>query len=647
MKRTFLLFGFLICCNFLLAQPTSHTKETKWKETELKQLEKAELLLSEKNYKLALPIYEKLLSNHPEDLKLKYAFATCAMSYPGLQKKSLDNLLEVYSKNKKVHQIEFTLAKAYYHNNQFAEALKMVNTFSSKNSKANAALKKEISEFVNTVISAQKLSEKPLDVKITNLGSPINSSAAETAPCFNEAADKVIFTYKGEKSVGGLQNPFNQPDKNGLYFEDIYQSVKINNVWQEPVAAKNLNTKNNEAVLCTNHEGTQLFLSIDSPKDDGDIYSSKFENGDWSIPVKLTGPINSADWEDNCSLSLDGKTLFFVSNRAGGFGGKDIYQASLLKDGSWGNIKNLGNKINTPLDDDAPFIHFDGRLFIFSSKGHNSIGGYDVFKSYLNIKDSTWSTPENLGYPINSANDDNHYELSDDGEIAFYSIGRTDGMGDFDIYQVTPGITGTMPMVAVVEGKTKLDTMPVKASITIEIPSKNMVYKTIESDAMTGNYRTALPLGEDYKITCSVTKHDPKSETYATLNIQEYNKKFLDFNFTTKKDTSLTSQLNANLNNVLDSVIEGLDYHIQVATHSISRKLKRKLKREFSEVKMDMINNEAKYTLKESYNTLRKARVEVEKVKSLVPDAFIIGYYKENRYHLYELRQKGILPLKD
>lgn len=647
MKRVCLLFVFSIYCCCLSSQSTSHNKEPKWKETELKQLEKAELLLSEKNYKLALPIYEKLLSNHPEDLKLKYAFATCGMLYPGLQQTSLDYLLEVYSKNKKVHQIEFTIAKAYYHNNQFTEALKWANSFSAKNIKVNQSLKKEMADFIKVVSAAQKMAENPVTVTITNMGAPINSSAAETAPCLSESSDNIIFTYKGEKSVGGLQNPFNQPDKNGLYFEDIYQSKKINNVWQEPVGAKNLNTKNNDAVLCLSNDGTEMYLSIDSPKDDGDIYKSKFENGDWSLPVKLIGPINSADWEDNCSLSQDGKTMFFVSNRPGGFGGKDIYQASLLKDGSWGNIKNLGDKINTPLDDDAPFIHFDGRLFLFSSKGHNSIGGYDIFKSYLNLKDSTWSVPENLGYPINSANDDNHYELSTDGETAFYSIGKSDGMGDFDIYQVTPGITGVMPAVAVVEGNIKLDTLPVKASVVIEIPSKNRVYKKIETNALTGHYKATLPLGEDYKVVCTFEKREPKTESFFTSNIKEYIKKNIDFNFVTPKDTSLTAQLNSNLNNVLDSVIDGLEYHIQVATHTISRRLKRKLKREFSEVKMDMINNEAKYTLKEGYTTLRKARLEVEKVKSLVPDAFIVGYYKENRYHLYELRQKGILPLKE
>ena len=134
----------------------------------------------------------------------------------------------------------------------------------------------------------------------------------------------------------------------------------------------------------------------DSGDDHGDIYMSNSLNGEWSFPQKLKGEVNSYSWEGSCSLTSNGKQLYFSSERGGGFGGKDIYRATLLPDSTWGNIVNLGDSINTAFDDDAPFIHPDGVTLFYSSKGKNSMGGYDIFQSKLNWKDSTFSKPINL-----------------------------------------------------------------------------------------------------------------------------------------------------------------------------------------------------------------------------------------------------------
>ena len=118
-------------------------------------------------------------------------------------------------------------------------------------------------------------------------------------------------------------------------------------------------------------------------------------SGEWTIPQKLKGDVNSYSWEGSCSMTADGKQLYFSSERGGGFGGKDIYRATLLPDSTWGNVVNLGDSINTALDDDAPFIHPDGVTLFYSSQGKNSMGGYDIFQSKLNWKDSTYSKPIN------------------------------------------------------------------------------------------------------------------------------------------------------------------------------------------------------------------------------------------------------------
>lgn len=639
---------FIFCTTILsfAAQSQDNLKEKKWSESEIVQHDKAQLLLSEKNYRLALPIFEKLLTDHPNDPRLKYSYGICGLSRPGLQAVCLKNLQEVYEKNKKAHEIEFYLAKANFLNSNFDEALTLVNAHAAKLKKPTDEEKKEIDEFINYCNNAKKLVAEPVKVKIENMGNLINTAASESAPCLTDDESVIIYTYKGENSVGGLQNAFNQPDKNGLYYEDVYRAVKERNNWLKPEGISNLNTKNNEAVLFLSNDGNKLFIAMDSQQDDGDIYMSTLDNNVWGLPEKLIGDVNTEAWEDNSSLSPDGKTLFFSSTRAGGFGGKDIYMAKLLPNGSWSNVKNLGDKINTPLDDDAPFIHYDGRLLLFSSKGHNSMGGYDIFKTYLNLKDSTWSTPENMGYPINTPADDNHYVLSPSGETGYYSLGRTDGYGDLDIYTVEPGITGIMPVVAVVKGTVSLDNGPVEADITVEIPSKNSVFRKFKASMLTGNYRVTLPVGEDYKITWKINDFDPKSEMIAASKVEEHMVKISDINFVTAKDTTLADSTKTKPG-LGDEVIEGLVYKIQVSSESLARKLKKKLEHEYGDIDKIMFEGQAKFVLKNDFKTLREVTKQVESVRSsAVHDAFVVGMYKGKRYHLFELRKLGILPTK-
>lgn len=641
----------LICCLFtghsLLSQGDA-SKDKKWTESEEKQLEKAELFFSEKDYRLALPIYEKLIQNHPNDIKLKYLFGVCALTRPGMQKTSLSYLQEVYAKNKKASDIQFFLAKANFLNENFDEALKYINEYSTLNKKLAGSEQKEVLDFINYCNNAKSLSANPVNVKITNMGAVINSAAAESAPCLTDDESVIVFTYRGENSVGGLQNAFNQPDKNGLYYEDVFVSKKDKGSWQKPMGATNINTKNNEAVLFLSNDGQKLFVSVDSQQDDGDIHMCTLDSNEWSLPTKLTGDVNTPAWEDNSSLSPDGKTLFFASNRSDGFGGKDIYKATLLPNGTWGNVKNLGDKINTPLDDDAPFIHYDGRLLLFSSKGHNSMGGYDIFKTYFNSKDSTWSTPENIGYPINTPADDNHYVLSPSGETGYYALGKPDGYGDLDIYTVQPGITGMMPVVAVVKGTVSMDGAPVQAEVIVETLSNNEVFHAIRSNDLTGNYCISLPVGNDYKITWKLNGFDPKTEMLLAANVQEYLLKIADINFTTKKDTAIVSSDSLNAHKAIeDRVIEGLVYKIQVSSGSINRKLKKKLLKDFGEIEEIKIKDVPKFVLRENYDTFNQVHAKLERVRAYAKDAFVIGIYKGERHHLYELREKGILPIKD
>jgi hypothetical protein len=403
-------------------------------------------------------------------------------------------------------------------------------------------------------------------------------------------------------------------------------------------------------VLFLSNDGQQLFINIDSQQDDGDIYVSKLDKDIWGAPVKLIGDVNSKDWENNSSLSPDGRTLFFSSNRPGGFGGKDIYKSRLLPDGAWGKAQNLGDKINTPFDEDAPFIHYDGRLLIFSSQGHNSMGGYDIFKTYLNTSDSTWSAPENMGFPINTPGDEIHYVLSPSGDNGYYGLGKADGFGDFDIYKVEPGITGIMPLVAVSKGRVTLDTLPVEAEIIVEVPARNTIYRTLKSNAQTGAYRITLPVGEDYKITWKVNNLPDQTKMIEASKATTYLLDVNDVKFTSKKDTVIIPAVVAASDpsyQTGNEHIEGLVYKIQVSSEYLNVKIKKRQAKKVGEIESVMVDGIARYTLKEEFKTYNEVIEKVKLVReNLIADAFIIGIYNGKRCYLSELRTQGILKIK-
>ena len=202
-------------------------------------------------------------------------------------------------------------------------------------------------------------------------------------------------------------------NRKGDYYEDVFISYKEEEGWSKP---KNIgpviNSHGHDAAIGLSPDGQTLYLYRSDSVKWGNIFACRLNGEIWESPMKLKAPINSKNWEGSCSINADNNILFFVSNRPEGFGGKDIYMIRKLPNGEWAAPKNLGPTINTPEDEDAPFIHVDGQTLYFSSKGHKSMGGYDIFKTTYN--EGGWSTPTNIGYPINTAEDDRFFVLSPD-----------------------------------------------------------------------------------------------------------------------------------------------------------------------------------------------------------------------------------------
>lgn len=536
--KVFLVTVLYCFISFNLLSQTTNTR--KWRKSENDSMKSALMMIDDANYLLALPYYEKLYTAHPQEEFLKYIYGKCALYRSDKHEVALQLLGEVYTKNKKVDNIEYDLARANHFNYKFDEAIDLIDKC-LLNNKILPETKKLATQLKQYCINGKELYSKPTCAKIENIGNIINSTNDEYVPIISIDESMMIFTYRGVESMGGLQNDFLQPDNHGKYFEDIFQSNKINGEWTKPIPVMNVNTNSHDGAIALSVDGLHLFIYRDSGDDHGDIYMSNFKAGEWTVPQKLVGQVNSYSWDGSCSMTADGKQLYFSSERAGGYGGKDIYRATLLPDSTWGNVVNLGDSINTAFDDDAPFIHPDGVTLFYSSKGKNSMGGYDIFQSRLNWKDSTFSKPLNLGYPINTPDDDIYYILSANAERGYYASGKSGGQGLKDIYTVSPGYVGNKPAAYVVKGKIKADGNPAASTIFVEIiDDNNKKFGEYSSSPITGNYMVSLPSGGFFKLTYKYKSYPFKTLEINTTKLENFEEKVNDVNFDSLEVSSVT-----------------------------------------------------------------------------------------------------------
>jgi tetratricopeptide (TPR) repeat protein len=409
-----------------------------------------------------------------------------------------------------VPELYYKLGVAYHRNNQLDKASEAFNIFLANSKKKDRKLY-DVNTMITQVDFAKQMISSPVNVEITNLGKNINSRGGDYSPSISADGKTLIFTSRRSDTKGG------GVDKAGdyKYFEDIYISEwdSAKGDWGKalPIDGK-LNTEGHDASLSISPDGSQIFIY----RNDGKLYigdifvSKKRSNGSWGNPKDIEKPINSSYFESSASLSADGNKLYFVSEREGKKNGAqgrgDIYVVEKITKSTWGEPKNLGPVINTAKDEISVFIHPDEKTLFFSSKGHLSMGGYDIFMSKLQ-DDGTWSKPENLGYPINTIDDDVHFVLSTDGKIGHYSTVRTDGLGERDIYKIDLShydlLKGVQVNLSILKGKISSTNKEEAVQAVIEFKDNKgeTVAKTIADDD--GNY--FITLSGNLKYTLSIT----------------------------------------------------------------------------------------------------------------------------------------------
>ena len=272
--------------------------------------------------------------------------------------------------------------------------------------------------------------QHPTNMNPINLGKNVNSSWDEYHPSLTGDSKEILFTVRHPRTPQTICKHCKEE-------EDIFSSLQRYGIWQPRTRLKEpVNSGHNDGAQCISPDGKYLFFTIcnaESGYGSCDIYWSKRERNVWTKPKNCGAKVNTKYWESQPSLAADGKTLYFASNRPGGQGSMDIWKTEMVAEGVFSEPVNLGATINTPYDELSPFIHFDQKTLYFSSDGHLGMGGKDLF--YTKIQpDSTWSEPVNLGYPINSYQDESGIVLNAQGNVAYFTSGRLGGFGGLDLY---------------------------------------------------------------------------------------------------------------------------------------------------------------------------------------------------------------------
>jgi Tol biopolymer transport system component len=404
-----------------------------------KRFADGEYHLQFQNYAEALPIFLELANADANNANVNYKAGLCYLNIPGQKTKAIPYLeratantarnYEEFSPNeKRAPEIaHYDLGSAYLLDKQFEKASEAFNKYKGLIGTKNKELSKEVDRQINIAEFAARTTKAPVNVEFKNLGGLLNSKYPDYTPVLTPDESSIIFTSRRD-GFGNYQNI------NGLYFESIFISNLQNGEWQAPLLiSPNINADENDAILSISADGQKLLFYKDE-KNNGNIFLSNAKGEMWDTPIELGANINSKTKEYGACLSPDGNLLFFASDKKGGKGGMDLYVSEKGKDGVWGPATNLN--INTQYDEQFPWMAQDGKTLYFASDGHETMGGLDIVMCTYDAAAKTCSAPVNLGYPINTPDDDYSIVFTQDGRKAYVAQARQDSNGDYDIYEV-------------------------------------------------------------------------------------------------------------------------------------------------------------------------------------------------------------------
>ena len=518
------------------------------------------------SYYQAIEFYSEAYQFNPNSALLNYRMGVCCMNLP-YKYKCLQYFEKAYKLNPAVApDIHLLLAVGYQYNSKFDEAINEYRAYIAHLTPVEIDKKPLLEKRIQECEFGKKMQAEPVRAFIDNLGPTINTRFNEHSPLVSADESLMLFTSTRE-------NGKEISEEDGQYDEDVYVSKGYNKNWAVPTPiSKNINTKEHDATVGLSPDGQQL-LVYNGKKGNGDIDICVLKGNEWSRPSELPRQISDKNaHESSACFSPDGRRIYFVSDRDGGFGGSDIYYCEKNAKGKWGPAVNLGAVINTEYDEESVFLHPDGRTLYFSSNGHETMGGLDIMMSQMDDR-GEWSKPVNVGFPINSPDDDLCFSMSANGRHGYLSSSRSDAIGGLDIYRITflgpekPYVlSGEDNLIAarsqpvsdmVMEKSVEIKTIrltivkgivkdaftgkPISAKIDITDNEKNELIFTSQSNESTGKFLVSLPSGKNYGLAVHADSYLFHSENFdipAATEYQEIEKEIALNNI--KKDVKIT-----------------------------------------------------------------------------------------------------------
>ena len=496
-KKKIMMAGLLLTIHFSWAQLSSLHDQQLWI--------KADDTFEYGDYMSALRMYEELNAIDTANEEINFKIGVCNYNIRKYRK----NAAPYFYKTDPRHFPEtyYYLGRLSLLHQQYDKAIEYFTEY-KKSKKVLEHTTKEIQDLINkchTAIAFEK--NKNDSVRIVNMGSTLNTEYAEYAPLIAIKEDFLLFTSRRKNEAHTNKDPL------GEYFEDIYISRKNGDTWDVPILLTDtlINTPLHDASTGLSADGKKLLIYRTSPDlRSGDIYESNFDGEKFGAPAIITTNVNSKKYiETSACYSPDNSIIFFSSDRPGGYGGKDIYFMKKLSNGKWGTPFNLGSTINTPYNEDAPFVHPLNNTLFFSSEGHQNMGGYDIFKSNFD-EAGKFTEPENLGCPVNTSDDDLFFVLNANGSTGYFSSERENGFGSQDIYKAVfePPLLLNVYHLTVAD---KSDHVIPRAEIVLTDLTTSKTIGIYQTNALTGK---ALIISEPKEYKMQIKAHG--YETYQT-----------------------------------------------------------------------------------------------------------------------------------
>ncbi|MES2514218.1 MAG: OmpA family protein [Bacteroidota bacterium] len=502
-------------------------------------------------FKEARPLLLKAQEFNPNNAVLNYMLGVISFNLNPQSEDASKYLEKAISLNGKIESdASYFLGWAYQFQLKWDEAIKYYQiqlAFLNADTKGNAYAIEDVNKKIAECKIGKKETANPQRVFVDNLGANINTNYPEYSAFITADESMIAFTACRNSTTGGKVD-----EQYGGFMEDLYISSKAGGKW---TAAQNfgpvVNSEEHDATAGLSPDGSILFVYKFKEKDGGDIYVSNLVGNSWTKPEHLNKNINSKGHESSVSLSYDGKRLYFISDREGGTGDRDMYYSDKDLKGEWGTAINAGPALNTKYGEEGVFIHPDGKTIYFSSKGHNTMGGYDIFKT--TFEDGKWGEPVNLGYPINGPDDDVFFVISGSGNHGYFASSKQGGYGDKDIYKITflgpekppvvmnednllasvaapvsefkaEKIVSSGPKMTILKGVISDAKTYNLLEATIELIDNtlNDVIATFKSNSTTGKYLVSLPGGKNYGIAVKKDGYLFHSENFDLKQTEEY-----------------------------------------------------------------------------------------------------------------------------